>query len=113
MALSALQWGCIVAVIWLSLSAIDQTVPLPAALAVWVLMVIGLTLPSAPAQLGTTQLAYVAGLTLAEIDAATAFAASAIYTCTVNLPIMLVGWSCWGLVHRSDLVVRVRAEESS
>jgi uncharacterized membrane protein YbhN (UPF0104 family) len=58
-------------------------------------MVIGLTLPSSPAQLGTTQLAFTLGLSLASNETEIAFAASVVYTCCVNIPYMIIGAICW------------------
>jgi len=95
LALSIVQWSCIVAAVWLSVLALGQTVPAPAAIGVWVLMVLGLTLPSSPAQLGTTQLAYTLGLSMTDAAHEVAFAASVIYICTVNVPIMIIGAICW------------------
>jgi hypothetical protein len=89
--LSVLQWACIVAAIWTSSAAVGSTPPLTGALAAFVLMVIGLTLPAPPAQLGTTQLAFVVGLGLVGIDPESAVAGSLIYTGLVVLPVMLIG----------------------
>ncbi len=61
----------------------------------FVLTVIGLTLPSSPAQLGTTQLAFVVGLELVGAGAASAFAASLVYTCFVVVTMMVLGALCW------------------
>ena len=96
-ALSVLQWACIVAAIWACARAAGVTIPVSGAIAVFVLTVIGLTLPSSPAQLGTIQLAFVAGLELVGADAANAFAASVVYTVFVNLAMMLIGGACWFL----------------
>lgn len=95
LALSVLQWSWIVVAVWASAQAIGVMVPVPAAIAVFVLTVIGLTLPSSPAQLGTTQLAFVVGLELAGATAATAFAASLVYTVCVVVAMMVIGAGCW------------------
>jgi uncharacterized protein (TIRG00374 family) len=110
--LSILQWGCIVAVVWVSVQAVGTVISVTEAIGVWVLMVIGLTLPSSPAQIGTTQLAYTIGLALSPVSDEVAFAASVIYTFTVNVPIMLIGAACWLRVDRSDLRLRAAAPPS-
>ena len=89
--LSLLQWGCIVGAIWASSAAIGEPVAPTGALAVFVLMVLALMLPSPPAQIGTTQLAYVVGFGLVGTGADTAVAASLIYTGLVILPVMIIG----------------------
>lgn len=110
--LSLLQWSCIVAAIWFSVAALDHPVTVPAAIGVWVLMVIGLTLPSSPAQLGTTQLAYTVGLALTEANHEIAFAASVIYTSAVNLPMMIIGSLCWLMIRSSDVALKRAVQDS-
>jgi hypothetical protein len=72
------------------------------AVTVWMLMVIGLTLPSSPAQLGTTQLAFTLGLFLALNETEVPFAASVVYTCCVNIPYMIIGAVYWMRFGRID-----------
>jgi uncharacterized protein (TIRG00374 family) len=105
-ALSMLQWGCIVAAVWISVAAVGHPVTMAGAIGVWVLMVVGLTLPSSPAQLGTTQLAFTVGLALTATEDAVAFAASLVYTSTVNVPIMIVGAALWAVTDKSGLMPR-------
>jgi uncharacterized protein (TIRG00374 family) len=93
--LSLLQWGFIVAAIWLSAAAVGQSITVSMAITVWVLMIVGLTLPSSPAQLGTTQLAFTLGLAFSDTGDQAAFAASVIYTLGVNGTYMAVGLACW------------------
>lgn len=93
--LSILQWSCIVVAIWLCAVSVGYVATFSMAITVWVLMVIGLTLPSSPAQLGTTQLAFTLGLSLAFNDTEIPFAASVVYTCCVNIPYMIIGAACW------------------
>lgn len=93
--LSVLQWSWIVAAVWASANAVGIAVPIPGAIAVFVLTVIGLTLPSSPAQLGTTQLAFVVGLELVGATGAAAFAASVVYTVCVVVAMMVLGAVCW------------------
>ena len=103
-AISMLQWGCIVAAVWVSVAAVGHPVTVAGAIGVWVLMVVGLTLPSSPAQLGTIQLAFTVGLALTAAQDAVAFAASLVYTATVNVPIMIVGAALWAVTDKSDLM---------
>ena len=93
--LSLAQWGFIVAAVWLSADAVGQSITASTAITVWVLMIVGLTLPSSPAQLGTTQLAFMLGLALTQNESQSAFAASVIYTLGVNGMYMVVGLACW------------------
>lgn len=93
--LSLLQWGFIIAAVWFCALSVGHDISVPVAITIWVLMVIGLTLPSSPAQLGTTQLAFTLGMTLTHAQAQTAFAASVVYTLAVNLPYMVIGLGCW------------------
>ncbi|WP_304905817.1 lysylphosphatidylglycerol synthase transmembrane domain-containing protein [Nitrosomonas sp.] len=100
--LSVLQWGCIVSAIWLCAYSAGYALTISMAISVWVLMVIGLTLPSSPAQLGTTQLAFTLGLSMALHETEIPFAASLIYTVCLNLPYMLIGMICWIKVGKID-----------
>lgn len=93
--LSVLQWSCIVGAVAASAWAVGAPIPVSGAIAVFVLTVIGLTLPSSPAQLGTTQLAFVVGFELVGAAAAPAFAASLVYTAAVVVMMMAVGAVCW------------------
>ncbi len=93
--MSLLQWSCIVGSILASALAVGAQIPVSGAIAVFVLTVIGLTLPSSPAQLGTTQLAFVAGMELVGSDPARAFAASLVYTGFVDVTMMVVGLLLW------------------
>jgi len=95
LALSLVQWACIVTAVWASVQAVGSSVGLPVAIAVFALTVLGLTLASPPAQLGTTQLAFVLALEMAGQSASTAFAASVVYTAFVVLVMMALGGICW------------------
>lgn len=94
-AISVFQWCMIVAAIWACSQAAGVSIPISGAIAVFALSVIGLTLPSSPAQLGTIQLAFVVGIELVGGDAASAFTASVVYICFINLTMMLIGGGCW------------------
>jgi uncharacterized membrane protein YbhN (UPF0104 family) len=89
--LSLLQWGWIVGAIAASGAAVGAPPPPAGALAVFALMIVGLTLPAAPAQVGTTQLAYVAGFALVGLPGPQALAASLVYTGCVVLPQLIAG----------------------
>ena len=93
--LSVLMWSCIVAAIWFSAASVGYAVTVPMVITVWVLMVVGLTLPSSPVQLGTTQLAFTLGLSGALGETDVPFAASLVYLCCVNVPYMIIGAACW------------------
>lgn len=100
--LSILQWSCIIGSIWLCAASVGYAITFSMAVTVWVLMVIGLTLPSSPAQLGTTQLAFTLGLSLALNETEVPFAASVVYTCCVNIPYMIIGAVYWMRFGRID-----------
>ncbi|TXI20097.1 MAG: flippase-like domain-containing protein [Nitrosomonas sp.] len=93
--LSLLQWGFIIGAIWLSAIAVGYEATFSMVITVWILMVIGLTLPSSPAQLGTIQLAFTLGFSFSLNETQIPFAASVIYTCCVNIPYMVIGAICW------------------
>lgn len=93
--LSILQWSCIIGAIWLSAASVGYTATLPMVTTVWILMVVGLTLPSSPAQLGTIQLAFTLGFSFTLHETQVPFAASVVYTCCVNIPYMIIGAVCW------------------
>ncbi len=89
--LSVLQWGCIVLAIWACGRAVGADLPAAAAILVFVLMVVGLTLPAPPVQVGATQLAFVVAFEWCGFDAGTGVAASLIYTACVLGWMLLAG----------------------
>lgn len=93
--LSLVQWSGIVLAIWASARAVGVEIAVSTAILVFALTVIGLTLPSSPVQLGTTQLAYVVGFELSGASADAALAASIVYTVFVNLTMLTIGALCW------------------
>ncbi len=93
--LSLAQWSMVVLAVWASCRAMDVSISMTAAISVFVLSVIGLTLPSAPGQVGTTQLAFVAGLKLSGGDPSLALAASIIYNVWFVIATMLIGGVLW------------------
>ncbi len=88
---SAAQWGLVVASIWACGLAVTGSVSPMAAIVTFVLIVIGLTLPNSPLQIGTTQLAFVVGLGIDGTTVNEAIAASLVYSSCLILPIMLAG----------------------
>ncbi len=92
--LSILQWSFVVFLMWGSGIAIDAKVSWVAAVATFVLIVVGLTLPNSPLQIGTNQLAFVLGYGIDGIDSTTAVAASFVFTAFALLPTMLIGGLC-------------------
>ncbi len=96
--LSVLQWSAAVLAVWASVRAIGLAISPGICVAIFMLAVVGLTLPSAPATLGTTQLAFVAGLALAKAPGTLALAASFVYTVYFIMAVMLIGGLWWLLV---------------
>jgi uncharacterized protein (TIRG00374 family) len=88
---SALQWALVAAAIWASGLAVAGFVSPMAAIVTFVLIILGLTLPNSPLQIGTTQLAFVVGLGIDGTGVSIAIAASLVYTTFLILPIMLAG----------------------
>ena len=78
--LSLLQWLMVLGCVALSIASVDVSVSIACATSVLVLNVIGLTLPAAPGQVGTVQLAFTVALAPFGVAHADAFAASVIYT---------------------------------
>jgi len=103
--LSILQWMLIAAAMACSLKAVDAPVPLAGAVSVLLWNVIGLTLPAAPAHVGTVQLAFILGLSPFGVSRADAFAGSVIYNCLAVVPSLVFGLS--GL-RRAGLELRAR-----
>jgi uncharacterized protein (TIRG00374 family) len=93
--LSVLMWLPVVFAVWASARAVGVAATAAAAVTVFVLGVIGLTLPSAPATLGTTQLAFVSGLALGGVEAGLALAASLVYTVWFIVAVMAIGAAWW------------------
>ncbi len=91
LALSVLQWLMLALCVVFSMAAVDAPVTYLAAVSVLVLCVAGLTLPSAPAYLGTTQLAFTAGLAAFGVSADSAFSGSVIYNAMVVVPVLIIG----------------------
>lgn len=91
---SVLQWGFVVLAIWCSARAVGVEAELVPVSATFVLIIVGLTLPNSPLQIGTTQLAFTVGLGAQGVAATDAVAASLVYTLLLIVPIMLIGGAC-------------------
>lgn len=89
--LSLLQWVLIVFAIFCSCLAVGTSVSTLAAFVVFIVIVLGLSLPNAPLQIGTTQLAFVIGLELDGVSQTNAVAASVVYTAFLIVPVILLG----------------------
>lgn len=94
LAASVLQWSLIALSIWCCAKSIDIGIDLISAVLVLVVLVFGLTLPTAPGYLGTTQVAFIAALAVFEVPESSAFAASVLYSAFLVLPSFLIGAVC-------------------
>lgn len=101
--LSLLQWSCILIGILASMRSLGLGTEAISAIAVLVLLVVGLALPAAPIHVGTTQMGFTFGLAVFEVGPQSAFAASIIYTLFVLLPMLLMGFAA---LHRSGEQLR-------
>lgn len=95
--LSLAMWSCVVFAVWASARAVGLDPGPTAVITVFVLGVVGLSLPSAPGAVGPTQLAFVAGLALEGTLPSPAFAASLIYTIWFIVSVMAIG-GLWSLL---------------
>jgi uncharacterized protein (TIRG00374 family) len=105
--LSVLQWSFVVFLMWGSALAIGQSITLSAATATFVFIVVGLTLPNAPLQIGTNQLAFIIGYGIDGVDATSAVAASFVFTMFALVPTMLIGGVCFA---RGRLIELLRSK---
>ena len=92
-AISVVQWLLVIGAIRLSAEAVGETVSLVAIAIIFVVIVIGLTLPNAPLQIGTTQFAFSLGMGADGASASSAIAASIVYTAFLIIPILIIGGS--------------------
>jgi len=91
---SLAQWFTIAASIWCCMRAVGVTLDTAAPVAVLVLLVIGLTLPTAPGYVGTTQVVFTLALGIFGVAAPSAFAGSVLYTVFVVGPMVVIGLAC-------------------
>jgi hypothetical protein len=85
------QWVLIGICIWISLLAVDQTVPAQTVLLILALIVLGSSLPTAPGYLGSFQAGYVLGLEAIGGEAAQGMAASIFYHVIYAATAVLLG----------------------
>lgn len=88
-ALTTLQWMCMLGCILFALQATGIEVGLTAAMAVLVCTLLGMSLPAGPGYVGTLQLAFVVGLRAFDVSAAHAIAASIVYQAMLFMPLLL------------------------
>jgi hypothetical protein len=91
---SVVQWSLVVVAILCSGLAVGKSVSPVAATVTLVLIVVGLTLPNSPLQIGTTQMAFAVGLGTDGTEGTTAIAASLLYSSFLIIPIIIVGGIC-------------------
>lgn len=91
---SVLQWVFVLLAIWCSALAVNIEAHIVPVFATFVLIIVGLTLPNSPMQIGTTQLAFTVGLGTQAVAASNAIAASVVYTLLLIVPIMVIGGVC-------------------
>ncbi len=89
--LSVVQWVCVVAAIAACAAAVSAHPGFAACVLVFALMVLGLTLPSPPIQVGATQWAFVVGFEWVGLGADQGLAASLVYTVAVLSWMLLAG----------------------
>jgi glycosyltransferase 2 family protein len=96
--LSVVQWVLIAVCINLSMAAFQLSLPFWVALIILPLTLAGLTLPSAPAYLGTMQICFMAGLMPFGVSDETAIATSMAYLSIVTFPVMIIS-GLWYLLY--------------
>lgn len=88
--LSICQWLCVTGCIYMSMQALGLSLSPWVAVIVLAITIAGLTLPTAPAYLGTMQVCFLVGLTPFGVSNETAIAASVAYTSIITVPIIVV-----------------------
>jgi uncharacterized protein (TIRG00374 family) len=97
-ALSLIQWLLVTACIYTSIAAFNLDLSLWTPFVILPLTIAGLTLPTAPAYLGTIQVCFLAGLAPFDVSTEAAIAVSVAYISIVTLPVMFAG-AAWFLLH--------------
>ena len=87
--LSVMQWGLMAGCIWLSLRAVGIAPEPAVALVILLLLVVALILPTAPGQVGTTQIAFLLGATPFGLDQEAVIAGSLLYNVFVPVPLII------------------------
>ena len=89
--LAVAQWILVVAAVWWSGLAAGA-IQTPMSLATtFVIIVLGLSVPNAPLQIGSTQLAFAIGLGMNGTEPEIAISASLVYTAFLIIPTMMIG----------------------
>ena len=89
--LSIVQWVLMAACAWLSLRAVGIEPGFLHAVAIVLLLVAGTTLPTAPAHVGTTQVAFLLAAAPFGVGREEAIAASLVYNVFLPVPLIVVG----------------------
>lgn len=108
---SLLLWCLMTAALYLSLLAIDVSLPIHASLLLLGATVFAVTLPAAPGFFGTFQLAYVLALKPYGLSGETAVAASVVFHLPTYISVTLAGVFVLGRLGLSWRVVKHEAEE--
>jgi len=90
-AASIAQWVLLALCIWIALSAVELQVPVQTVLLVMALMVLAISIPNAPAYIGSVQAAYVIGVEAIGGDAAQALSASIFHHVSFGTTSMILG----------------------
>ncbi|MDX1400956.1 MAG: lysylphosphatidylglycerol synthase transmembrane domain-containing protein [Kiloniellales bacterium] len=93
--LSVGQWLCAGGCIYLSMESLSLMLSPWVAFIVLALIVAGLTLPTAPAYLGTLQVCFLAGLAPFGVSVEEAIAASVVYTGVMMIPVIILSLFWW------------------
>lgn len=89
--ISILQWLLILSCIWLSLTAVGLSPTLFSAVALLLLTIVGIALPTAPGYVGTTQVCFIVVGGMAGWDDSLAIAASVFYNLMISVPVLITG----------------------
>jgi uncharacterized membrane protein YbhN (UPF0104 family) len=88
---SLVQWALMATCVWIAIVAFRLPVPWVAAIAVLVLVVAGITLPSSPGYFGAIEYCFVLGLKAYGITAGTALSVAIFYHTLTWAPVTLAG----------------------
>lgn len=109
---SMLQWALMGVCIWLSLLALDLSLPVSGVVLTLVATIIGISLPTSPGYVGNIQLAFVVALGPFGVSPSVAIAASIFYHVLAYLAVVIVGFYCAHRIGFGMSTVRNEALES-
>ena len=89
--ISVVQWALMATCIWLSLCSVGVAPGPVQAVVTLLLLIVGLTLPAAPGQVGTTQVAFLLAAAPFGVGREEALAASIIYNVVLPVPLIVIG----------------------